>query len=91
MYSREVLDMIEILKCTKERKKVNHVDCEERDRKYMGLHTHFLCILECSINGKGEEVEGRRTNEKNQKISFPDFSIPMYGCRSRLASCYGKH
>lgn len=65
MYSREVLDMIEIQKCTKERKKVNHVDCEE--------------------------VERRRTNEKNQKISFSDFSIPMYGCRSRLASCYGKH
>ena len=27
-----------------------NADCEERDRKCMGLHTHFLCILEWIIN-----------------------------------------
>lgn len=29
-----------------------NVDCKERDRKCMGLHTHFLCVLECTIDGE---------------------------------------
>ena len=37
----------------------------------MGLHTHFLCVLECSINGKGElEVhsdERKYYSEANRK------------------------
>ena len=28
---------------------LRNADCEERDPKCMGLHSHFLCILECNI------------------------------------------